>query len=89
MFFRLGAFTTSLILWSSFSLLWMSRFHVFAIFSVLLVLTSLFFQDKWKLSPRQVAGVGIACLLMCYVCTRVMNRDATGLFLGIGTISLA
>jgi transglutaminase-like putative cysteine protease len=87
--FKVERFSTASILWSVLSLLWMSNFHPFAVLSSIGVVAALFFQDKVALTSRGLGAVGIAALMLCFLCTRTIERDATGRFLGIGTISLA
>ena len=88
MFFRLGLFSILFIIWSQLSLLLVSQLHPIAVGSVVFVVICLFFRDKLILGRR---GAGVVCavsLLACYGCTRILSYDDTGMFLGIGTMSL-
>lgn len=89
MYFKIGRFTLCLIVWSLLCMLWMSGFHPLAIVAVGLACFGLFFQERLKLGARGLGVASVAFLLICFWCTRVIDRDATGRFLGIGTISLA
>jgi hypothetical protein len=88
MFFKIQPFTVALIVWSQICLLYVSLLHPIAIGSVLFVLVALFFQDKLKLGRKGTGAVTATALLMCYSCTRILTYDDTGMFLGIGTMSL-
>ena len=89
MFFRVGGFTTALVVWSLLIMLWMSSFHPIAIGAVLFSTICLFFQERVLLKARGMGVLAVVALLFCFFCTRVIERDATGRLLGIGTISLA
>ncbi len=89
MFFRVGGFTTALVVWSLLIMLWMSSFHPIAVVAVLFSTVCLFFQEKVVLKARGLGVLAVVALLFCFLCTRVIERDATGRLLGIGTISLA
>lgn len=89
MFFRVGGFTTALVVWSLLIMLWMSSFHPIAVGAVLFSTICLFFQERILLKARGMGILAVVALLFCFFCTRVIERDATGRLLGIGTISLA
>lgn len=86
--FRPGPFTRAFILWSLVSLLYVSQFHPIGVASVVFVAICFFFQERVELQRKGVGIVSVVALLMCYGCTRVLSYDNTGLFLGIGTMSL-
>jgi transglutaminase superfamily protein len=86
--FKSRPFSLALILWSLLSLLYVSLLHPIAIGSVLFVVVAFFFQDRLALDRKGTGLVAAAALLMCYACTRILSYDNTGIFLGIGTMSL-
>ena len=86
--YRVRPFTVALILWSLISLLYVSLLHPIAVGSVLFVIIALFFQGKLKVGRKGAGIVTATALLMCYSCTRILSYDDTGMFLGIGTMSL-
>ena len=86
---KLGKFSVALVLWALSSLLWMSEFHLFAIFSVVTNLVALGFQDRVKLGRKQMGAVAVVALLLCFFSTRLLNYEDNGYFVGIGTMSLA
>ena len=88
MFFRLGLFSILFIVWSQLSLLLVSQLHPIAVGSVVFVTICLFFRDKLILGRRGAGVVCVVSLLACYGCTRILSYDDTGMFLGIGTMSL-
>lgn len=88
MFFRLGLFSIIFIIWSQLSLLLVSQLHPIAVGSVIFVAICLFFRDKLILGRKGAGVVCVVSLLACYGCTRILGYGDTGMFLGIGTMSL-
>lgn len=89
MYFKIKKFTLAYIVLSVASLVWMSQFHPFAILSGLFTLIALFTREKLQLGNRALGAVILVGLLLCFFCTRTLSPQNTGLFLGIGTMSLA
>ena len=88
MYFKLGPFSIAFLIWSQLALLLVSQLHPIAVGSVVFVAISLFFRDKLVLGRRGAGAVCVVSLLACYGCTRILSYDDTGMFLGIGTMSL-
>lgn len=89
MYFKVQGFTKAFAIWALLCLVGVSEFHPLAILAALFAGMSFFFQERIELG-RNGLGIAIAgSLLLCFACTRIIDRDQTGLFLGIGTLSLA
>ena len=63
MFFKVGGFTTALIVWSLLMMLWMSSFHPIAVVAVLFSTVCLFFQEKVVLKARGLGVLAVVALL--------------------------
>ena len=87
--FKVSQFTAATIIWSALSLVWMSDFYPISLLAAASIVLSLFVQDRVTVSSRGLGILSAGALLICFICTRVIDRDSTGRFLGIGTISLA
>lgn len=81
-------FTVALIVWGLLCLLYVAEFHLTSIISVIFVGIALALQNRFAVGRRGVGIITVVALLLCFLCTRALSYGHTGMFLGIGTMSL-